>query len=52
MSGFVGFPPDAWAFLTELQADNSKALFDANRQRYDDARPASSRPFGVRSRSW
>ena len=31
-----GFPPDAWAFLTELQADNTKAFFDANRRRYDD----------------
>ena len=36
VSTFAGFPPDAWAFLTELQAGNSKTFFDANRQRYDD----------------
>lgn len=36
MSEFVGFPPDAWAFLAELEADNTKAFFDANRSRYDD----------------
>ena len=33
---FAGFPPYAWAFLTELQADNTKAFFDAIRRRYDD----------------
>ena len=32
MSMFAGFPPYAWAFLTELQADNTKAFFDANRR--------------------
>jgi hypothetical protein len=36
VSAYAGFPPDTWAFLTEPQADNSKAFFDANRQRYDD----------------
>jgi uncharacterized protein (DUF2461 family) len=36
VSGFVGFPPDVWAFLTKLQADNSKVFFDGNRQRFDD----------------
>jgi uncharacterized protein (TIGR02453 family) len=36
VSMFAGFPPDAWAFLAELQADNTKAFFDANRRRYDD----------------
>jgi uncharacterized protein (TIGR02453 family) len=33
---FAGFASDAWAFLAELQADNTKAFFDANRHRYDD----------------
>jgi uncharacterized protein (TIGR02453 family) len=37
VSTFAGFPRDAWAFLTELDADNTKAFFDANRRRYDDA---------------
>ena len=36
MNAFAGFPPDAWAFLTELDADNTKGFFDTNRQRYDD----------------
>jgi uncharacterized protein (TIGR02453 family) len=36
VSAFAGFPPDAWAFLADLDADNSKAFFDANRVRYDE----------------
>lgn len=36
MSPFTGFPPDAWTFLTDLDADNTKTFFDANRDRYDD----------------
>jgi len=36
VSAFAGFPPDAWTFLTDLEADNTKAFFDANRRRYDD----------------
>lgn len=37
MSPFTGFPPDAWTFLDDLGADNTKSFFDANRDRYDDA---------------
>lgn len=36
MSAFAGFPPGARAFLTDLEADNTKAFFDANRRRYED----------------
>jgi uncharacterized protein (TIGR02453 family) len=36
MSTFPGFPPDAWAFLSDLEIQNTKAFFDANRHRYDD----------------
>ncbi|MGE0140647.1 MAG: TIGR02453 family protein [Ilumatobacteraceae bacterium] len=43
MSAFAGFPPDAWAFLVELEADNSKVFFDANRHRYDEAIAAPSK---------
>ncbi|MEQ1787716.1 MAG: TIGR02453 family protein [Acidimicrobiales bacterium] len=35
MSGFAGFPSDAWTFLSELAADNTKTFFDGNRHRYD-----------------
>ncbi|MGH9132648.1 MAG: TIGR02453 family protein [Ilumatobacteraceae bacterium] len=43
MSAFVGFPRDAWAFLAELDADNTKRFFDTNRQRYDDSIAAPSK---------
>jgi uncharacterized protein (TIGR02453 family) len=33
---FTGFPPDALAFYRELEADNSKVFWQANRQRYED----------------
>lgn len=33
---FAGFGPDLVAFLAGLEADNSKAYFDANRKVYDD----------------
>lgn len=36
MSPFTGFPPDAWTFLADLEAENTKVFFDANRDRYDD----------------
>ncbi len=35
MSGFEGFSRDLPAFLGELQENNSKAWFDANRKRYE-----------------
>jgi uncharacterized protein (TIGR02453 family) len=36
VSSFTGFPTDAWTFLSDLEADNTKGFFDANRDRYDD----------------
>lgn len=33
---FVGFGPDAVAFLAGLEADNTKAYFDANRSLYEE----------------
>jgi uncharacterized protein (TIGR02453 family) len=32
---FEGFPPDALAFYRELEEDNSKAFWQANRHRYE-----------------
>jgi uncharacterized protein (TIGR02453 family) len=34
---FAGFPPDAFAFLRALAAEQSKPWFEANRQRYENA---------------
>lgn len=34
---FAGFPPAAFSFLAALDADNSKATFEARRSEYDDA---------------
>ena len=34
-SAFEDFPPDAWVFLTDLEAENTTAFFDANRRRND-----------------
>ena len=33
--GFAGFPADGPAFFAELEADNSKAFWQANRHRYE-----------------
>ncbi len=33
---FTGFSPDAFLFFAELHADNSKAFWEANKQRYLD----------------
>jgi uncharacterized protein (TIGR02453 family) len=35
MSAFRGFPPEAVQFLRELEADNDRDWFKANRARYD-----------------
>lgn len=32
MSAFEDFPPDAWVLLTDLEAENTTAFFDANRR--------------------
>jgi uncharacterized protein (TIGR02453 family) len=34
---FQGFPPDGVTFYEQLDADNSKAFWQANKARYDDA---------------
>lgn len=36
MSAFQGLPPELFKFFTELQADNSKAFWQASRHRYED----------------
>ncbi len=36
MSGFRGFPPDALTFLRELEDNNDRDWFKANRRRYDE----------------
>ncbi len=35
--GFVGFPKDSFEFLRDLEANNSKDWFDANRERYESS---------------
>ena len=35
MAEFDGFPKESFAFLSELQSNNSKDWFDQNRDRYD-----------------
>ena len=37
MDAFAGFPPEAFAWFTGLEADNSKRWFDAHRETYDTA---------------
>ncbi len=32
---FTGFPPDAFSFYADLELDNSKSFWTANKQRYD-----------------
>ncbi len=36
-AGFSGIPTDAFAFYSDLEADNSKAFWEANKQRYRDS---------------
>ena len=36
MAAFRGFPPQALEFLTELEANNDRDWFKANRARYDE----------------
>ncbi|TWT51641.1 hypothetical protein KOR42_35290 [Thalassoglobus neptunius] len=35
MGTFNGFPPSVFQFLSELEANNDKDWFDANRDRYE-----------------
>lgn len=43
--GFAGFPEDAFAFLAELAADNSKGFVERNRARYRDGLLEPSKAF-------
>lgn len=42
---FEGFPIETMDYLTDLRANNNKAWFDDNRQRYDDFYIAPAREF-------
>jgi uncharacterized protein (TIGR02453 family) len=46
MSAFQGFPPEAIEFLRELEANNDRAWFKANRARYDAYLITSARALG------
>jgi uncharacterized protein (TIGR02453 family) len=46
MSGFRGFPPGALEFLRELEDNNERDWFKANRRRYDELLVAPARELG------
>jgi uncharacterized protein (TIGR02453 family) len=46
MSGFRGFPPGALEFLRELEDNNDRDWFKANRRRYDELLVAPVRALG------
>lgn len=46
MSGFRGFPPGALDFLRELEENNERDWFKANRRRYDELLVAPARELG------
>lgn len=46
MAGFRGFPPGAIDFLRELEANNEREWFKANRARYDELLVAPARALG------
>lgn len=46
MSGFGGFPPGALEFLRELEDNNDRDWFKANRRRYDELLVAPARALG------
>src|SRR5919201_2021598 len=43
---FRGFPPEALEFLSELEANNDRDWFKANRARYDEHLVAPARALG------
>lgn len=47
MAGFRGFPPGAIDFLRELEANNEREWFKANRARYDELLVAPARALGA-----
>ena len=46
MPAFKGFPPEALEFLRELEANNDRDWFKANRARYDEHLVAPARALG------
>jgi uncharacterized protein (TIGR02453 family) len=46
MTSFGGFPPDALVFLGELEANNDRDWFKANRRRYDELLVAPASALG------
>ena len=46
MPAFRGFPPEALEFLRELEANNDRDWFKANRERYDEHLVAPARALG------
>jgi uncharacterized protein (TIGR02453 family) len=46
MSAFQGFPPEAIEFLCELEANNDRDWFKANRARYDEHLVAPAKALG------
>ena len=46
MPAFRGFPPEALEFLRELEANNDRDWFKANRARYDEHLVAPTRALG------
>ncbi len=46
MTGFHGFPPGALDFLRELEDNNERDWFKANRRRYDELLVAPARELG------
>ena len=46
MGPFSGWPPDALAFLRELEANNDRDWFKANRARYDELLIAPAKALG------
>ena len=46
MAAFKGFPPEALEFLRELEANNDRDWFKANRARYDEHLVAPVRALG------
>ncbi|HET6448329.1 MAG TPA: DUF2461 domain-containing protein [Conexibacter sp.] len=46
MTGFRGFPPGALDFLRELEDNNDRDWFKANRRRYDELLVAPARALG------
>jgi uncharacterized protein (TIGR02453 family) len=46
MPAFRGFPPEALEFLRELEANNDRDWFKANRARYDEHLVAPARALG------